>query len=175
MNIVESLVQSIRQPPAHPHSGEAFFVWRQYTATVEGRNLCLTFHNHTADGELQAFITGFIKDAEEPQIEELMKVMRNEGIEFPPLPQSKPLGNNLEIPTGAHFQDAEIAALLVGKIQGLMIYCYFAMTQSLRDDLGMMFYRFMGALMKQAFVLKQLMDKRGWLMHPPAYGATVPH
>ncbi|HWI63312.1 MAG TPA: DUF3231 family protein [Symbiobacteriaceae bacterium] len=175
MNIVESLVQATRPSPSHPHAGEAFFIWRQYTATVEGRNLCLTFHNHTADRELKAFITGFIKDAEEPQIEELMRVMRREGIEFPSVPQTKPLLDHLEIPVGAHFQDEEIAALLVGKLQGLMIFCYFAMTQTLRDDLGTMFYRFIGDLMKQAFTLKQLMDKRGWLMHPPPYSAVVPH
>lgn len=175
MNIVESLAQIMRQPPAHPHAGEAFFIWRQYTATVEGRNLCLTFHNHTTDSELQSFITGFIKDAEEPQLEELMKVMQNEGIEFPPVPQTKPLKCDVVIPAGAHFQDEEIAALLVGKMQGLMMYCFFAMTQTLRDDLALMFYRFMGDLMKQAFLLKQLMDKRGWLMHPPPYAAVVPH
>lgn len=172
MNLLEGIVHAVRQPPSPPHVGEVFYVWRQFVATTQGRILCKTLLNHTADPELREFIQAFLA-LEQEQINELGRLMKKEGIAFPPTLVDKPQQHDQLIPVGAHISDAEAISLMTGKIEGLMIFAFFGLSQSLRDDIGMLFYGILGGLAKQGFLLKQVSDKRGWLLRPPTYSPMV--
>jgi hypothetical protein len=175
VNILQGIVSAMQQPTVPLHVGESFFLWRQYVATTEGKTLCQTLMNHTKDPELLAFIKDFLTEVEEPQIKDLAEIMKQEGIEFPSLVTDKANTQGQEIPAGAHFSDQETCHLLVGKIEVLMLYCYFGMSQTLRDDVALAFTRFLTTLVRYGTILKRLADKRGWLLHPPPFAPRAPH
>lgn len=175
MNILQGIVSAMQQPEMPLHVGESFFIWRQYVTTTEGKTLCQTLLSHTSDPELREFITGFLTESEEPQIKELGEFMQREGVEFPSLVTDKSSAQGQEIPAGAHFSDQEICHLLIAKVEVLMLYSYLALSQTLRDDVALLFTRYLTSLVRQGMVLKRLADKRGWLLHPPPFAPVAPH
>jgi hypothetical protein len=175
VNILQGLVSSMQHPQIPMHTGEAFFIWRQYVSTVEGKTLCQTLLNHTSDPELKSFIREFLADSEEPHIKELADLMRREGIEFPSLVTEKTQTADGQIPAGARFTDEEACHLMIGKLEMLMFYCYMSLTQTLRDDLGLLFSRYLADLARLGLVLKKLAGRRGWLMYPPPFAPAAPH
>jgi hypothetical protein len=152
-----------------PHVGEVFGIWSYYTALVNARSVCLILTNHVADKDLKETIEHFLSDVEEGQARELGQVMRAEGISFPTVVADYPSADERQIPPGAKFTDAEAINLMIIKIEGLLTICGTVMIQCVRDDLGMMFYRFQGQLIAQAYPIKKMMQHRGWLLMPPVY------
>ncbi|HYG58976.1 MAG TPA: DUF3231 family protein [Symbiobacteriaceae bacterium] len=176
MNLLESLFHAVREPKSALHAGEAFSLWTYDVALQEVHALGQLMLNHTADRELTDFIENLITDLGQAQEAELHKLMRNEGIEFPALTAQKPLANSTDLPAGARFTETEIANLLVVKVQGLLILAHGALLQSIRNDMGAMWYRYHSGLLVHSFKLKQLMERRGWLRHPPLFRPSpAPH
>lgn len=169
MNLLETLFQVMRQPAAPPHVGEALALWTYFVALKESRAICLLMANHTADPELREFIENFVTTIEEPQLEEVREVMRNEGVDFPNVTADKAKSDPNQLPAGARLTEEEIANLLLVKVQGLLLIGHMALLESLRPDLGAMWYRKHSAVMVEALKLKQMMQKRGWLRVPPQF------
>lgn len=172
MNILQSLFQSIQQPTTPPHIGEAFNCWTYYAALKESRVACLTMLNHTNDTDLKETIEHFIDELLDPQIKQMTDFLRNEGIDIPPSSGDKPKANEREVPPGAKMTDAEIANMLIVKVNGLLLLCFMGLFSVLRDDIAGMFYNFQGHVMLQSYTLKKLMQKRGWMLTPPLYYAS---
>lgn len=169
MNILQALFQSLQQPPSPPHIGEAFSIWTYFVALSESRALCLLMLNHTQDPGLKQTIEHFVHDVEEPQLSKMREILRNEGVDFPQVTSDKAKADPMFVAAGAKFNDMEIANLLTVKIEGLLFSCHIGLVQSIRNDLGAMWYDFYNHLLAQAFTLKELMRKRGWLRTPPLY------
>ncbi|HWI53555.1 MAG TPA: DUF3231 family protein [Symbiobacteriaceae bacterium] len=172
LNILQGLFQSIQQPTTPPHIGEAFNCWTYYVALKESRVICLLMLNHTNDTELKQMMEHFIDEILEPQLKQMTDFLRNEGIDMPHGTGDKPKANEREIPSGAKMTDAEIANMLIVKLNGLLLFCFMGLFSVLRDDIGGMYYNFQGHVMAQTYTLKKLMQKRGWLLTPPFYYAS---
>lgn len=171
MNIIESLFKAAQQPPTRPHVGEVFGLWTYYTGVAEARVFCLLLLNHTSDPDLKNLIEHFIDDVEEPQIQKMSQVLRNEGIPMTAITGDKPKSDERAVPPGDKFTDAEVANLLLVKVEGLLNVCHATLSQSLRDDFGAMFFDFYVHLLAQGFTLKRTMRERGWLRVSPFYHA----
>jgi hypothetical protein len=119
-------------------------------------------------------IEHLINDLEEPQLTHLTQVMKTEGIPFPQSIPDHPNADEKAIPFGAKFTEAEIANLLVVKLEGMLLIGHNAMVQSLREDFGLMFYKFQGQLLAQGLAIKKTMQRRGWLLVPPPFQGHTP-
>ncbi|MGE5674477.1 MAG: DUF3231 family protein [Mycobacterium leprae] len=171
MNILQSLFQTAQQPAVPPHIGEAFNVWTYYVGAKEARVICLMMLNHTNDPDLKEAIEHFVNDVLEPQAKQVMDFLRNEGIDMPAGTGDKAKADEREIPPGAKMTDNEIANMLIVKINGLLMFCFFGLFSGIRDDIIGMFFNFQTHVMAQGYTLKKLMQKRGWLLVPPYYYA----
>ncbi|MGE5673006.1 MAG: DUF3231 family protein [Mycobacterium leprae] len=169
MNIFQSILKSATQPRSPLHAGEVFILWSLYVGVVESRVICQLVGNHTNDTSLKETIEHFINDLEEPLTKRLKDFLAHEGIGIPPGTGDKPRTNEALIPPGAKFTDAEIANLLVVKVEGLLNLCHAGLGQSLRDDVGLMLAETYQHVLAQGFTLKKLMRQRGWLRVPPLF------
>lgn len=167
MNIFQSLIKTATEPDHPLHAGEVFQVWTLYVAVTESRIICQLLANHTNDADLKETIEHFTAEVEEPMIAKLKDFLIHEGVGIPPGTGDKPRADEREIPPGAKFTDAEIANLLVVKIEGMLTTCHMGLAQSLRDDLGAMLLVMYQHLAAQGFNLKKLMQQRGWVRTPP--------
>lgn len=176
MNILQSLFQTAQQPSVPPHIGEAFNVWTYYVGAKEARVICLMMLNHTNDPDLKEAIEHFVNDVLEPQVKQVTDFLRNEGIDMPAGTGDKAKADERQIPAGAKMTDNEIANMLIVKINGLLMFCFFGLFSGIRDDINAMFFNFQTHVMAQAYTLKKLMQKRGWLLVPPFYyaGTSAP-
>ena len=172
MNFLQSLFQSAQQPSTPPHVGEAFNLWTYYVSVQESRVLAVMMLNHTNDNELKEMIEQFVADLLAPQIKQLSDLLRNEGIDMPPGTGDKPKANEQHIPPGAKMTDMEIANMLIVKVNGLLMFCFMGLFSALRDDLAATFFKFQGDVLTHAYMLKKLMQKRGWLITPPFFYAS---
>lgn len=177
MNIIGGLIKAVTDPTYPPHVGEVNMLWALYVATAESRAFCLLMLNHTSDPDLKDTIEHFIADFEEPTVQRLSDVIKNEGIPIPPITADKSKANERDVPPGAKMTDSEIANLLVIKLEGMLMLAHTGVTQSLRDDFGAMFLSIYNHAVAQGFTLKKTMRKRGWLKIPPPYivGKESPH
>jgi hypothetical protein len=169
MNLFAELFQPSLPSDAPLHIGEAYFAWRYYASITAAKSLCQLLKNHTKDPDLLSAIDAFITDVEDPQARTLKEFMEREGIQFPTLLPDKPDAETGQIPVGAKFTDMEIANLLVVKLEALFTLSHMSMLQSLREDVGGMFLRFQGQLLKVAIQLKRAMHRHGWLLIPPSH------
>lgn len=175
VNFLEAMLKGRPTKTELPlHVGEAMSLWAYAVAAEESRALCLLLVNHTADKEMKELIEHFIADVEEPQINTMRQVLKDVGIMGPTATGDKPVADERQIPTGAKFTDDEIANLLVVKLEGLLTLAHAGITQSLRDDIGALFFRFYAKGMAQAYTLKHLSMRRGWLRVPPFYRPGQP-
>lgn len=169
MNIVQGIIKSLNQPYEPLHAGEVFALWSLYIAATESRVICQLLSNHTSDVGLKETIEHYIDDLEEPLIKQVHDFLAREGIGLPAVTGDKPRANEMTIPPGAKFTDAEIANLLVVKLEGMLNICHAGIGTALRDDLGLLMLTAYQHVVTQGFTLKKLMRERGWLRIPPLF------
>lgn len=174
MNVLQSLFQStVEQQPPPLHAGEAFHTWTYWVELSEARGILLVLANHTADNDLKELIEHFIADVLDPQRRTCEQFMKKEGITLGEVTPDVPKADEREIPPGAKMIDSQIAQMIVVKVVGLAEYAHRALSTSLRDDVGAMFWNFYQQVVAQGYTLKPLMRKRGWLRLPPSFQASV--
>lgn len=83
--------------------------------------------------------------------------------------EPKPKSNSDGIPFGTKMTDDEIANIVSVKLAAAITFCATAASQSVRNDVGMMFLEFQTETMRYSILLKSVMKKRGWLKYPPEY------
>jgi hypothetical protein len=95
--------------------------------------------------------------------------MIDEGIPLPPVSQSKPKSDPNNVPLGVKITDDEIANFIGIKVASNIVLCSTNMSQSIRNDIGLMWARFHTEKMIFGMELKTAMRKRGWIKVPPYY------
>lgn len=173
MNLLESLFASLARPETPLHVGEVMSLWTYAAAIDEGRSLCLLMLNHVGDQELKERIEHFVHEVEEPQRRRIYKFIREQGVTLPPITPDKGIAVPGDVPNGARLPDPEIANLFLGKIVvGLQVLSN-GLIQSIRSDVGQMLYAFEVELLRESFVLKEILRKRGWMKVPPQFAASA--
>lgn len=173
-NIFEAVIDYIKtttidnDPKPPPHIGEAMGCWLYYTALAEEVPAVEAALNTTTDTELINLLNECKKLALH-QKNILEKLMIEEGIPLSPVSQSKPKSDPDSIPLGVKVTDNEIANFISIKIASNIVMCSTNMTQSVRNDIGLMWARLHAEKMIFGMELKTAMRKRGWIKVPPYY------
>ncbi|MFJ5763143.1 DUF3231 family protein [Neobacillus sp. NPDC093182] len=173
-NIFEAIIDYIRttsidtDPKPRPHIGEAMGCWLYYTAIADEIPALETALNTTTDNELISLVKESKKLANH-QKGILEKFMIDEGIPLSPISQSKPKSEPNSVPLGVKVTDDEIANFIAIKVASNIVLCSTNMTQSVRNDIGLMWARFHAEKMIYGMELKTAMRKRGWIKVPPYY------
>ncbi|MBD7936936.1 DUF3231 family protein [Cytobacillus sp. Sa5YUA1] len=155
-------------PKQNPHIGEAMGCWLYYTSIAEEIPALETCLNTTTDNELIELLTESKRLAEHQKLT-LEKFMIKEGIPLSNTAQSKPNSDPNNIPLGVKSTNDEIANLISIKVASNIMMCSTNMTQSIRNDIGLMWARFYAEKMIFSMNLKNTMHKRGWLKIPPYF------
>jgi len=126
-------------------------------------------YNLAQDSELKKKLEIAKVDIHKPIAEEISKLLRDEGIPVPEDTPVKPSGDFHNIPYGAKLNDEEIANMMSFNLLLGVTYATRGLTESIRADVGLIFFKII--MKKTAFGLtvKQLMEKNNWLRSPPHY------
>lgn len=95
--------------------------------------------------------------------------MLKEGIPLANTSEPKPISDAHAIPLGAKSTDLEIANLFAAKITSNIVMCSTNISQSIRNDIGVMWVRFHTEKCIYGMELKTKIRKHGWLKVPPYY------
>ncbi|WP_223587552.1 DUF3231 family protein [Neobacillus bataviensis] len=156
------------EPKPRPHIGEAMGCWLYYTALAEEVPVLEASLNTTTDDDLITLIKKS-KNLGEHQKNILKNFMINEGIPLSQESESKPKSDPNSVPLGAKMTDEEIANFISVKIATNIIMCATNMSQSIRNDIGLMWARFQAEKMIFGMEVKIAMRKRGWIKVPPYF------
>lgn len=174
-NIFETMFDYLKttyytEQKPRPHIGEAMGCWLYFTALAEEVPVIEASLNTTTDDELMNLLNKS-KKLGEHQKNLLQAFMVNEGIPLSQASESKPNSDPNSIPLGAKMTDEEIANFLSAKIATNIVMCATNMSQSIRNDMGLMWARFQAEKMILGMEVKIAMRKRGWIKVPPYYYA----
>ncbi|WP_067730549.1 DUF3231 family protein [Oceanobacillus damuensis] len=150
------------------HYGEVFGTW-SFLITAKGLIAGYQTHlNHSGDEDLQKLLEEAIRGGQQ-EIKQIETLLKENGISLPPTPPERSKARLEEIPTGARFQDQEIAAALSMNIAEGLVSCSTIIGQSIREDIAMMFGQF--HVQKAALGAKVLglNKEKGWLVPPPLH------
>ena len=150
------------------HYGEVFGTW---THLFTNKGLIAgyqSFLNHTGDQNLKKLIEEAI-DGLKNENQQLLEMLKTNGIGLPPTPPDRPYANLEDIPVGARFTDPEISASVSKDVAAGLVACSQIMGQCIREDIAMMYGQF--HLAKAQFGLKMLRlnKEKGWLIPPPLH------
>jgi hypothetical protein len=159
-NIFETFVDYIKttidnEPKAPPHIGEAMACWLYFTALAEEVPVLEAALNTTTDDELIILVQE-AKELGNNQMKRIRDFMINEGIPLSRTSESKPKSQPNSVPLGVKLTDAEIANGLSMKIHTNIIMCATNMSQSIRNDIGLMWTNFLYQKSIMGFKLKKL-------------------
>lgn len=164
--LLGSLIDEEPKPPLHV--GEVMACWTYLTILEEAVMLEQTGLNSSTDPELKQFLEKTMAAASS-QARRLKDFLQQEGVPLPPLSEPKPLSDPNAVPLGVKLTDNEIANGVSVKLAVSITSCATAASQSVRNDVGLMFIEFQNEVMVYGTMIKTLMRKRGWLKTPPYY------
>lgn len=125
------------------HYGEITNLW---SLSILGKGMisCLqAYHNHAGDEDLKQLLDDMIKQTKQ-EVEESDAVLKANGITPPPGLPERPKVDVEDIPAGARFADAEIAAALSVNNSAGLVACSQAIGSSIREDIAAMFTKYHG-------------------------------
>lgn len=174
---VKNLIGSFTddEPKSPLHIGEAMCCWLYMTSIAEALTFEQVGLNTTTDSELRDALHASVK-MYDSQVRRLRDFMEREGVSSPPLGEARPKSDSAAVPLGVKLADAEIANGVSIKVATAIVSCASALSQCIRNDVGLMWIEFQQEQITFAMNLKTLMRKRGWLKVPPLYippGAPV--
>ncbi len=153
------------------HYGEVFSLW-SYVLTG---NKMIADHqmllNHVGDEDLKKLIKDSI-DGGQQEVKQVEEILKQNGIALPPAAPEPPHVEINDIPTGARFQDADVAASVSAKIATGLVTCSQIMGQSIREDIAMMFGQFHMNKAALGGKLLKLTKEKGWLIPPPLHPSS---
>jgi len=154
------------------HYGEVFALWTSLSVAKFRLDSYQVYINHTGDEELRAFLKQVIETSIKPSIKELEEVLLHNDIAVPPTPAERPEADLEQIPVGARFQDAQIAYIVGADIAASVIACGQGVSQSIREDIGLLFAQMGAKKAKDGAALLQITKNKGWLVPPPLHLET---
>lgn len=173
INIAEAVSHVLQsfadnEPKSPLHIGEAMNCWTYLTMLEEEKAIVQIMLNTTTDDELTHILHESEKVAE-TQIKKLKEFMQLEGVSLPPASEERPFSEPNSIPLGVKLTDEEIANTLAVKAVSNIMMCANGASQSVRNDVGLMFSQFLGEKLVFGANLKAKMRLRGWIKVPPYY------
>lgn len=166
MKVLHSLLDD--EPKPSLHVGEVMSCWTYLTVLEESVALEQIGINTTEDTELKNFLHKTMGGASS-QATRLKDFLQQEGIPLPPASEPRPLSEPSAIPLGVKMTDSEIANAISVKLAASITMCATSAAQSVRNDVGLMFFEFQTEAMRYGALLKSIMKKRGWIKTPPYY------
>lgn len=166
MKVLHSLYDD--DPKQSLHVGEVMACWTYLAVLEDTVSLEHLSINTTEDKELKECLHKSMGGASS-QLERLKDFLQQEGVPLPPASEPKPLSEPSLIPLGAKMTDSEIANFVSVKLAGSINLCASGISESVRNDVGIMFFEFQSEAMRYAAILKSIMRKRGWIKIPPYY------
>ncbi len=154
------------------HYGEVFATW-SFLLTAKGLIAGYqTQLNHAGDEDLKKLLEEAIQGGQQ-EIKQIEELLKENGIGLPPTPPERPKASLDDIPTGARFQDPEIAASLAKDIAAGLVACSQIIGQSIREDIAMMFGQFHIQKATLGAKVLRLNKEKGWLIPPPLHHSNV--
>jgi Protein of unknown function (DUF3231). len=126
-------------------------------------------YNLAKDPELKELLKDAKFSIHQPIVNEITELLKAEKVPLPDGTPPKPLSDFPGIPEAAKLNDEEIANLMSFNLLIGITYSARGLTEAIRADVGLIFFK---VIVKKAIFgasLKKLMAKRGWLRAPPAY------
>jgi hypothetical protein len=167
--IKDYLQMQLDDEPKNPlHVGEVMSCW-MYLALMDEATVYLQIGvNTTNDDEVQKILNDSMKqcDVHGKRFKEFMKT---EGVHLPPTSEQRPNSDPNSVPLGVKMTDDEIMNGLSLKTVAAVMHCAASASQSIRNDVSMMFTHAMIEKMKFGTEVKEMMRKRGWIKVPPYY------
>jgi hypothetical protein len=172
-NIFEAVVNTLKSfvdsEPKNPlHIGEANQCWFYLTSLQEALIYEQAALNTTIEDDLIQALNDGVKMCKK-QIKELREFMIKEGVTLPEASEDKPQTDPNQIPYGVKLTDDEIANGISLKIASMTVACSISISQSVRNDFGIMFLRFHTEMVTFGASLKMLLREKGWIKVPPYY------
>jgi hypothetical protein len=165
-NVMKTLIDDEPKPPLNTVEVSDCWLYLAFLENAVGPSQIAL--NTTTDEELSSALHEEL-NLIEMQLKELKQFMINEGVPLPTASVQKPKCESNEIPPGAKHTDQEIANELSLKIATATVSCASIAAQSIRNDVALMFTRFLGQKLTYGSNLKTLMRNRGWILIPPSY------
>jgi len=126
-------------------------------------------YNLAQDQELKEKLWDAKVSIHQPIAKEIRDFLIVEKVQLPQGTPPKPIGDFQPIPEGARLNDEEIANLMSFNLLLGINYASRGLTESLRADVGLIFFKIITRKTVFGTSLKKLMDKRGWIHTPPPY------
>ncbi|WP_202078201.1 DUF3231 family protein [Caldalkalibacillus salinus] len=150
------------------HYGEVYGTWT-FLLMAKGKLVSYqTLINHVGDEDLKQLILN-IMDNTKQEIEQLEQVLKENEIGLPPTPPERPHANLEDIPTGARFNDPEIATMIAADSSAGLVACSTYMGQGIREDLIAMYAQFHTQRATLGGKMLRLLKEKGWLTPPPLH------
>ncbi|WP_058309048.1 DUF3231 family protein [Gracilibacillus massiliensis] len=165
-NILKTVTDDVPKNPLHV--GEVMNLWTYLTLLEEANRFAEIGLNTTSDDELREAIKHSWDDCDK-QAKKIKELFREEGISLPPTTEPKTNSDPKDIPLGVKLTDDEIANGVVMKLTTAISICGVGLSQSLRTDIGAMWYDFLKTRVKFSAYYMPIMRKRGWIKVPPYY------
>jgi hypothetical protein len=124
--------------------------------------------NTSNDDDVIKILTESLKQCD-VQGQRFKELMKTEGIHFPRTSEQRPDSDPNGVPLRVKMTDDEIMNGLSMKTMAAVMHCAASASQSIRNDVGMLFTQCMFEKMKFGVELKEIMRKKGWITVPPYY------
>ncbi|EDL66357.1 DUF3231 family protein [Bacillus sp. SG-1] len=167
-NTLKTAIDNIDEPKSPLHIIEAGDCWNYLTLMEEFIRYEEIGLNTTTDDEVKEMLKDIISLCE-GQVKALSDFMKKEGIPLADVTSAKPESEPNDIPLGVKLTDDEITNGIAFKLVTCMTASAKGQADSVRNDVGLMWFGFYTEWTTFGTTLKMLMRKRGWLKVPPYY------
>jgi hypothetical protein len=167
-NTLKLTIDNTNEPKTPLHIVEAGDCWKYVTLMEEFIRYEEIGLNTTTDDEVKEILTDIVRLCES-QIEKVTSFMKKEGIPLPDVTSAKPESQPNSVPLGVKLTDDEIMNGMAFKLVTCMLACASGQANSVRSDVGLIWFGFYIEWTNFGTTLKTLMRKRGWLKVPPYY------
>ena len=150
------------------HYGEVIGVWAYIGANNGLISGYEAFINHAGDEELIDILEEAVKMMKNEN-KPLEQMLKDNGIAPPPSLPGRPKANADDIPVGARFSDMEISAAVSINVGQGLVSCSQVMGQCLREDIAMMFGKYIADRAMLGAKLLRLNKEKGWIIPPPLH------
>ncbi|EDL66356.1 DUF3231 family protein [Bacillus sp. SG-1] len=168
-SIKDYLQMKLDDEPKNPlHVGEVMSLW-MYLALMDEATVYIQIGlNTTNDDVVHKMLTDSLKQCDE-QGKRFREFMKTEGVHLPSTSEQRPNSDSNAVPLGVKLTDDEIMNGLSMKTMAAVMHCAVSASQSIRNDISLLFTQTMIEKMKFGVELKDVMRKRGWIKVPPYY------
>lgn len=165
----EFIQMNLDEEPKNPlHVGEVMSCW-MYMALMDEATIYIQMGlNSTIDDEVRSMLMKSLKQCE-AQGHRFKEFMKQEGVHLPRTSEPRPDSDPNSVPLGVKMTDEEIMNGVSMKTVAAVMHCATAASQSIRNDVSLLFTHCMLEKMKYGTELKGVMRNKGWIKVPPYY------